>query len=248
VGWRQALLVLGALNLVVCLPLHALFVPGSPASRPAEAQREAWETASTTQEIKTMMRSRVFWGLALWFTATSVTTSALVFQYVPLLTTWGVEMTTLLTSVALIGPMQVVGRVVLMLFSARLGTREMGMAMNVLLPAAVLVLLVLPHRLVWLGLFAMLFGMGNGITSIVRGTAVADLLGRTHYGALNGALTIPYNVARALAPVAAAALWSATGDPSLMLWTLVGSALLGTVGFGVALAGASRDTVRGERR
>jgi hypothetical protein len=149
-------------------------------------------------------------------------------------------MTVILTSVAVIGPMQVAGRVVLMLLSSRLETREMGMAMNVLLPAAILALLLLPHTLVWLGLFAMLYGTGNGIISIVRGTAVADLLGRAHYGAINGALTIPYNVARALAPVVAAALWSATGDPSLMLWAILGSALVGTVGFGLALSGASR--------
>ena len=77
---------------------------------------------------------------------------------------------------------------------------------------------------------------------------MTDLLGRAHYGALNGALTMPYNVAKALAPVGAAALWSATGDPSLMLWTLLGSVLLGTVGFGVALSGAARDTAREERK
>jgi MFS family permease len=239
-GWRQTLLVLGAFNLGVCLPVHVLFVPGAPASRSAAVLPEARETASTTPAMHTLLRSRVFGGLALWFTAASVTTSALVFQYVPLLTTWGVEMTTVLTSVALIGPMQVAGRVVLMLCSARLGTREMGTAMNLLLPAAILALLVLPHTLVGLGLFATLFGMGNGITSIVRGTAVTDLLGRAHYGALTGALTMPFNVAKALAPVAAAALWSATGDPSVMLWTLLGSTLLGSVGFMWALSGASR--------
>ena len=239
-GWRQALLVLGGLNLVVCLPLHVWFVPSASASHPAEKPPAAQETVSTTQEMTTIMRSRVFWGLALWFTAASVTTSALIFQYVPLLTAWGVEMAAILTSVAIIGPMQVAGRVVLMLLSTRLGTREMGMAITVLLPAAVLTLLVLPHTLVWLGLFAALYGTGNGIISIVRGTAVADLLGRAHYGAINGALTIPYNVAKALAPVAAAVLWSATGDPAMMLWMILGTALVGTVGFVVALSGVSR--------
>jgi predicted MFS family arabinose efflux permease len=172
----------------------------------------------------------------------------MVFQYVPLLTAWGVEMTTILTSVAIIGPMQVAGRVVLMLLSRRLATREMGIAITVLLPAALLTLLSLPHTMVWLGLFAALFGTGNGIVSIVRGTAVADLLGRAHYGAINGALTIPFNVARALAPVLAAALWSATGDPYLMLWALLGSALIGTVGFGMALSGASHNTTREEQK
>src|SRR5919197_217776 len=37
VGWRQALLVLGGLNLAVCLPLHALFVPARPAPPPPTA-------------------------------------------------------------------------------------------------------------------------------------------------------------------------------------------------------------------
>ena len=38
----------------------------------------------------------------------------------------------------------------------------------------------------------------------------------------------------------AASIWSATDDPSLMLWAMLGSALLGTVGFVWALSGASR--------
>jgi hypothetical protein len=46
-------------------------------------------------------------------------------------------------------------------------------------------------------------------------------------------------IAKALAPVVTAVIWSATGDPSLMLWTLLGSALVGAVGFVFALSGAS---------
>jgi hypothetical protein len=54
-------------------------------------------------------------------------------------------MTAILTSVALIGPMQVAGRIVLMLFSTRLETREIGTAVVILLPAAILALLLLAH-------------------------------------------------------------------------------------------------------
>jgi hypothetical protein len=187
-----------------------------------------------------VLRGRVFVGLAIWFTAYNAAQSALIFQFVPLLTTWEVETTAILTSVALIGPMQVAGRVVLMCFSTRLETREIGLAVTVLLPAALLVLLFLPHTCLWLGLAATLYGAGNGIMTIVRGIAVSDLIGRTHYGAINGALTVPTTVAKALAPVAAAALWSAVGDPSLMLWTMLGSALVGTLGFAMALSGTSR--------
>jgi hypothetical protein len=103
--------------------------------------------------------------------------------------------------------------------------------------AAVLALLCLPHTSVWLGLATPLYGAGNGVMTIARGTAVADLIGRTHYGALNGALTLPTMVAKALAPVVTAVIWSATGDPSLLLWTLLGSALVGAAGFVFALSG-----------
>ena len=237
VGWRSALLVLGGLNLAVCLPLHALFVPGPPVSPPPEAPQE---DAPTAHAMRVMLRGRVFVGLAIWFTAYNAAQSALIFQFVPLLTTWGVETAAILTSVAIIGPMQVAGCVVLMLLSTRLETREIGIAVAVLLPAALLTLLFLPHTFLWLGLVATLYGAGNGIMTIVRGIAVSDLLGRTHYGAINGALTVPTTVAKALAPAVAAAIWSAAGDPSLMLWTMLGSALLGTLGFVIALAGVSR--------
>jgi MFS family permease len=237
IGWRSTLLVLGGLNLTVCLPLHALFVPGHPASRPPETPQE---DATTAHAMRTVLRGRVFVGLALWFTAYSAAQSALIFQLVPLLTTWGVATATMLTSVAIIGPMQVAGRVVLMCFSTRLETREIGLAVTVLLPAALLILLCLPHTLLWLGLVATLYGAGNGIMTIVRGIAVSDLIGRTHYGAINGALTVPTTVAKALAPAVAAALWSVAGDPALMLWTILGSALVGTLGFAMALSGTSR--------
>jgi MFS family permease len=237
VGWRQTLLVLGGLNLVVCVPLHALFVPGAPTTPPAGTLKEVPPTAHA---MRAVLRGRVFMGLALWFTSYNAAQTAFIFQLVPLLTSWHVATPVILISVAIIGPMQVAGRVVLMLLSTRLETRDMGLAVTVLLPASVLVLLVLPHTLLWLGLGATLYGAGNGIMTIVRGLAVSDFLGRTHYGALNGALTVPTTVAKALAPVVAAALWSAGGDPSLMLWTILGTALLGTLGFVLALSAASR--------
>src|SRR4029453_13446084 len=98
IGRRSHLLGLGGLNLAVCLPLHALFVPGPPASHPPEAPQEEGPPAHA---MRTMLRGRAFVGLALWFTAYSAAQSALIFQFVPLLTTWGVATATILTSVAI---------------------------------------------------------------------------------------------------------------------------------------------------
>jgi len=78
-------------------------------------------------------------------------------------------------------------------------------------------------------LFAVLYGSTNGATTILRGTAVAELLGRAHFGAIAGALTVPSNLARALAPVVLAAIWSATNS-RVMLVVMLLNALAGLGG------------------
>lgn len=239
-GWRHTLLILGAINLVICLPIHLCFVPTS--ARPHAAIRQAVtpQTPHQTQEIRSILQSRVFVGLAIWFTACNAAAVALFSQFVPLLTTWGVNQGAIMASVALVGPMQVAGRIVLMLLSSRIETRGTGIAILLMLPAPILILLLLPHTPFFLGLCATCYGAGNGIMTIVRGTAVSDLISREHYGTINGALTVPTMVARALSPFLAAALWSLMGDPAMMLWTLLGILVIGTAGFGMAISGASQ--------
>jgi MFS family permease len=76
-GWRQALLIFGGLNLAVCLPLHALFVPARPTSPPLKAPPVNHEVAaSTAPELHIMLRGRIFWGLPIWFTAANATAAA----------------------------------------------------------------------------------------------------------------------------------------------------------------------------
>ena len=188
-------------------------------------------------------RARVL-GLAVWFTAANAAASGFVFQFVPLLTGWGVDMAAILTAVALIGPMQVAGRVVLMGFSARLETREIGTAVAVLLPAAVLALpLPAPHaRLAQAGrrpLRRREWGhdhrAGHGRGRPHRPHALRGRQWRAHP---------PDDGRKAPRPVVTAVIWSATGTPSLMLGALLGSALVGAVGFILALSGTSPSNGR----
>jgi MFS family permease len=56
--------------------------------------------------------------------------------------------------------------------------------------------------------FALLFGIGNGMLTIVKGTVMAQYVSAAHVGALNGALGLPLALARAAAPLAVGLLWS----------------------------------------
>lgn len=63
--------------------------------------------------LRQRLRCPLFWGMAVWFAAFAGTASGLTFQRVPYLQTRGVDRDTLLTTIALIGPSQVSGRVLL---------------------------------------------------------------------------------------------------------------------------------------
>jgi MFS family permease len=237
-GWRHALWALAAANLAICLPLHLLCVPPGAAGR-ARAPRPAGAL------YRALLRRRTFWGLALWFTTYNAIGSALVFQLIPLMREWRLGTAAILFCMMLIGPLQVAGRLVWMIFSARLDVPRMGGVALVSFTAALLGLLLLPHRLAWLGAATGLYGLGNGVMTVVRGTAVPELIGPEDYGAINGALAFPMMIARAFAPVAAAAVWLRGGDPAWMLGALLGCALLGGLGFALAVTGRAVQAPRG---
>lgn len=230
-GWRGALWVLAAVNLAVCAPLHAWMVPGGTAAAPGRPRAGV---------ARALVRSRPFWGLAIGFPACTFVASALVFQLVPLLAGWGLGKAAVLGCMMLIGPMQSASRLVWLALGGRLTARRTGLGVVAALLAGVLGLLLLPHRLLWLGAAVAVFGLGNGLLAIVRGVAVPELVGAGDYGAVNGILALPVMAARAFGPAAAAALWVWTGGPAGMLWGLAGCVLAGGLGLGLAAAGAGR--------
>lgn len=234
--WREVLLLLALANLVICVPVHWYWLPerrdlaGTPA---AQSTHE-----SIPVPLAERLRDPVFWGLALWFTSYAATGSSLMFQIVPYLKSLGVETATLLLAVALVGPAQVAGRMVLMVRHSS-DTGRIGALTTTLMPLGLLVLIYAPPTLLWLALFAITFGIANGISTILRGVVPGEWLGQAHFGRTMGLLAVPMTVAAALAPLATAAIWSASGNAHSMPWTVLMFSLLGVVGYWLA-AGARR--------
>jgi MFS family permease len=236
VGWRQALLVLAAFNVVVALPIHALLlhdetVPGKASASEAKAAAEIDKAA-----FRRALRHPVFWGLAICFVAYYTAFSAMTFHFIPLLTDRGVASPVILGAIAAIGPAQVAGRLVLFAFRGGFSSAVAGRIAVLAMPVAVLLLIAFPESTAALFAYAVLQGGGNGILTIVRGTAVPDLMGREGYGAINGALAFPANIARAVAPFGAAVIWGLAGGYGAVLWSIFASAALGALGFWYAAA------------
>jgi predicted MFS family arabinose efflux permease len=241
-GWRHALIALALCNLVICVPIHLFLLrdrqglAGHP-THPREREREIAADA-----LRRALRHPAFWGLAICFTAYYSTFSAVTFHIIPLLTERGFDNTTIVAAIATIGPAQVAGRILLLASGRRLTTRPVGRVVVLAFPASVLLLIALPFSMPALFAFAVLYGGANGIMTILRGTAVPDLLWREGYGGINGALALPSNVAKALAPFAAALIWRAAGDYDAVLWAVVGGSLIAAAGFWFAAAVSGRTT------
>ena len=63
--------------------------------------------------------------------------------------------------------------------------------------------------------------MGNGMLTIVKGTAIAEYVSRDNVAALNGAMGIPLALARAAAPLGMGLLWSQQAGYTHGLWVLL---------------------------
>jgi len=238
-GWRDALLALALVNLAICLPINAIALRGSRA-RTGEPSEPASAGAVSKGAVRRALRHPVFWCLMICFVAYYSTFSALTFHVIPLLVERGFAMTTILAAVAVVGPSQVAGRLVVFGLGRRVTTADVGRVTGLLFPAAILLLLLAPNAVPVIFGFAALYGTANGVMTIIRGTAVPDLLWREGYGAINGALSLPATISQAAAPFVAALIWSQAGGYDAVLWTIFAGSTLSAIGFWSAVALARR--------
>jgi hypothetical protein len=171
----------------------------------------------------------------LWYTSYSLTASSIIFQFVPLLRFEGVPAGDIFFAFALVGPVQVGARLLVVTVGRRASSARLGAVTTLLSPLAVLVLIAAPPTLGWLCVFALLFGSGHGITTILRGVAPAEWLGRDHYARTMGAIALPMMVAMALAPLWTAAVWTASQRPATVWFAVLVGSLLGTLGYWLAV-------------
>jgi len=223
-GWRQALWALAALQLLVCAPLHAWLLRGAPRSVIETTSHNAVQPASVREHL----RHAPFWLLALFMVLMMSVTSALPAHMIALLQESGLSPAWVIAIPAAIGVIQVLGRLVLFVFERYWDVHAANRWIPTLIPAGVLALLIGGLSPLASLVFVLLYGLGNGLNTIVKGTAMAQYVSRTHVGQLNGLLGLPIALARAAAPLVLGLLWSPQHGYTPALWYLLLASLLGT--------------------
>lgn len=171
-SWQNVYLIYACLNLLVCLPIHAWLSHGITARRLA--------TTSAPKRVEGILppeQRRLGFALMLRaFSLLLLSSSAVLVHMVPLLTGLGVG-----TSAALIGTLFGPSQV-----ASRLPALQLAIVAAILIPGGVLILEFTAPSISGSIVFAVVFGMGNGLLSIVAGTLPLYLFGSDGYGKLQG--------------------------------------------------------------
>jgi MFS family permease len=216
-GWRDTYLWYGLVQLVVCMPLH-LWLGADSQRSSSQGEPVAARGSHTLVEA---LRHPVFWMLALAFSANTFIFSALAVHLIPLFERLGQSSAVAVLLATLIGPMQVAGRVGEMTLARNTPPQTVGKLTFAMLPAALLVIVLSGSQGWAAALFCVLYGLSNGILTIVRGSIPQALFGRENYGAIAGAMAGPSLLSKAAGPLAAAALLRHDSGPAVLLSVLL---------------------------
>ncbi|MCK6443165.1 MFS transporter [Elstera cyanobacteriorum] len=220
IGWRAACFVYAGLHVSVSLPIFLRLLPKQAVTPVAAARAVVGPTAAERPLMLTMGAILVLQTLL----------SATMAVHLPgLLQASGLSLTGAVAIAAWLGPAQVVARAVQTLLTARL-TPLATLFIAVGAAGCGLALLFLTLTVWSWPLLAvvgvLIYGAGNGLLTIAKGTLPLQLFGRERYARVLGHLAAPSLIAQALAPL-------------LLTWALTQTAMSGLVGGLVALVAVS---------
>lgn len=233
-GWRDTLVVLALVNLLIAFPINLLAIQGNQRVQANQTVRAAAKIASQTS-IERALRTPAFWALAISFTAYYATFAALTFHLVPLMVERKVSNGLILATMATIGPAQVAARALMFAFGRNVKPAMVGLVVTIAFPISVLLLLFAGRSLIFLLVFALIYGGANGMMTIIRGTIIQDVMWTDGYGAVSGMLSMPSNIAKGIAPISAAAIWSISTNYAPVEWTIFCVSLLSAAAFVIAM-------------
>jgi MFS family permease len=214
VGWRGCYLIYAALLAFVAAPLHAFALP----RRHAESVSRAAPAPSTERKPTALLPAH---GLAFvlvvsGFAAYAFVPSALSAQLLAIFKRFGLAPDIVVAIGMLFGPAQVLARIGELSFARRLHPLWLARAAVGLLVAAFVVLALLPFSAAAAAVFAVMFGMANGLLTIARGTVPLALFGASGYGRLVGRIGGPFLTVQALAPVVVTTIAERVSDASAL--------------------------------
>jgi len=222
-GWRGTYLAYAAMHLGLALPLHFWIArQATPAVSTARAETRARPNFAPVAPDR---QRWAFWVLGLSYAVTGMVIAAIGVHLVPILLARDLGQVAFVMGM-LMGPSQVAIRLVEAGFWRDWHPLSVALVSGAAVPVALLALLVPLDSVLLAAAFAVIFGAGQGLSSIVRGSVPLVLFGAAGIGARLGRLAALRTTMGAAAPFLFALAFAQIGAGAT-LWI---SVALGAVG------------------
>ena len=205
-GWRAALLILAAIHAVLTVPPHAVVVRAAPRADAGVSPLNGGP------RLRAVLADRGFWLLAVGFTANTAAIAVVTVHLVAALTSWGHPATFAASVAGLFGVLSVTGRLATTGLQRRYRTATVVAAIFVVQAIAAAALPLTGRNPVAAVLAVTGFGLGFGVATIARPVLLAGRYDTSRYATIAGLLVVPVTIAKAAAPLAAAALHARSGS------------------------------------
>ena len=216
-GWRAALVTLAVIVAVVTVPVHTLLLrrwpadvglqPDGRSSADSEAPPSAAGASETATGSAPVLSRRSFWWITTSMTANTAGKLAITVTLVSYLAERGYSLSEAALAAGGVGFFQVVGRVGSTLARRRIPEHRTAIVLFVAhglsLPVPLLTIGHGPGATVSILVLVVCFGLGYGLTDLLRGTVVADYYGPHEYARINGMISMFVFAARAAGPLLA---------------------------------------------
>ncbi|UGX87705.1 arsenite efflux MFS transporter ArsK [Phyllobacterium meliloti] len=241
--WREIYLFYAGLQFFICFPIHFWLSQMTRRSPKLHGEISQEPTDAVSGLLPLESRRSALLLIMAGFSLASFSLSAMLVHLVPVLAAVGVGTSAVLVG-AIFGPSQFAARLVNMVFGNKLSAMSIAVLSTALIPLSFMMLIAPEPMPLVVGavLFAMLFGMGSGLNSIVQGTLPLALFGHQGYGEILGKITSARLIVSSSAPFIFAFIMEKLG-PTLALSVAAMVGILGVLTF-VTVAGLVRRSIQ----
>jgi Major Facilitator Superfamily len=219
IGWRNTCFLYAAIHLLICLPLHLLFVSRGTQADARQDRRddeavglippESQHKAGALIVVALAGNGFVSWGLDL--------------HLIAIFADFGLGTAAAVGLAAMKGPATLLARGADLVFAKRLSPMSSALAAGLLIPASLALALIFGHGVYAALLFITIFSFGTGLMTVARATLALVLLGSQGYAVILGRLTLPTQVIYAFSPLIFSLLIDGMGTRGVLAVALVAS-------------------------
>lgn len=217
-SWKEVYVILSLFHLFIAFPLHLFTLPNKKLSN-KQIQNEDNSQYSRFEGKKNTKKSMILIGIALCLIAIPI--ASIQTHLIGIFGSFGIEATIAVSLGAFIGPSQVAARIFEMTFARKITPVTSSIISTGLLLVSTITLLFCGYNIIIATLFVILFGAGQGLNYIARGSLPLYILGSDNFGKNSGYLNLYIKVVTAMAPFTFALSLENLGNETSVIILLV---------------------------